>query len=228
MSHRTRIVEVADEEASARLRQLLPEDLGRLGWQFGGIFPSAIVPDPELGRDLLQLQEVPRLCKAQPTGLLTRRLDPAARAVAAAEGGGAAVALRAAQEFLRGLLKKREELQKKATKGEKLDEQRKNELLVMHMSRQQQMRWKKERKAQTTADDVHYASELKKLNVKLREEEAMAIRDKFERNKQRDAYLLQQMEDKSAALEAEKLQEMYDQFWRRSGFFTPYRAGYQY
>ena len=91
-----------------------------------------------------------------------------------------------------------------------VDAQKKTELLTMHMSRQQQMRWKKERDAQLRAEDDHYASELKKLNVHLREEEAVKIRDKFERNKQRDAYLLQQMEDKSAALKAEKLQEMYE------------------
>ena len=54
----------------------------------------------------------------------------------------------------------------------KLDEQRKNELLVMHFSRQQQMRWKAEKKAQETQNDEHYAGELKKLNVQLREEEA--------------------------------------------------------
>merc|ERR1740138_1888588 len=100
------------------------------------------------------------------------------------------------------------EVQAKAQAArEKLDEQRKNELLVMHMSRQQQMRWKKERKEQEKADDEHYASELKKLNVHLREEEAVAIRDKFERNKRRDAYLLSQMHEKAEGLEAEKLQE---------------------
>ena len=103
------------------------------------------------------------------------------------------------------------EVQAKAQAArERLDAQKKTELLTMHMSRQQQMRWKKERDAQLRAEDDHYASELKKLNVHLREEEAVKIRDKFERNKQRDAYLLQQMEDKSAALEAEKLQEMYE------------------
>ena len=34
----------------------------------------------------------------------------------------------------------------------------------MHLSRQQQIRWKAERNAQLTAEDKHYASELKKLN----------------------------------------------------------------
>merc|ERR1740138_1058319 len=75
------------------------------------------------------------------------------------------------------------EVQAKAQAArEKLDEQRKNELLVMHMSRQQQMRWKKEKKEQERVEDVHHAKELKKLNEQLREEEAVAIRDKFERN----------------------------------------------
>merc|ERR1719217_582868 len=92
----------------------------------------------------------------------------------------------------------------------KLDEQRKNELLVMHMSRQQQIRWKKERKAQDDADDKYYASKLSELNVQLREEEAGAIRSKFDRNKQRDAFLLKQMAEKSAMKEEEKLEEMFE------------------
>lgn len=93
---------------------------------------------------------------------------------------------------------------------EKLDEQRKNEMLVMHMSRQQQTRWKKERANQEIADDKHHANQLKELNVQLREEEAMAIRDKFERNKGRDAFLLRQMAEKAAGKEEEKLEEMFE------------------
>ena len=92
----------------------------------------------------------------------------------------------------------------------RLDEQKKNELLVMHMSRQQQMRWKKERLAQEKADDEHHAAELKKLNIQLREEEAVAIRDKFDRAKARDAYLLRQMNEKTDVKEEEKLMEMYE------------------
>ena len=103
------------------------------------------------------------------------------------------------------------EVQAKAQEARaRLDEQRKNELLVMHFSRQQQMRWKAERKAQETRDDEHYASELKKLNVQLREEEAMAIRDRFEKAKGRDAYLLKQMAEKAAYKEEEKLEEMFE------------------
>ena len=109
------------------------------------------------------------------------------------------------------LEKQAAEVQAKAMAArEKLDEQRKTELLVMHKSRQQQMRWKKERVGQERADDEHYASELKKLNVKLREEEAMAIRTKFEKNKARDAFLLKQMAEKAEAKEEEKLEEMYE------------------
>jgi len=109
------------------------------------------------------------------------------------------------------LEKQAHEVQAKAQAArERLDEQRKNELLVMHMSRQQQMRWKAERKAQEVADDDHHSSELKKLNVQLREEEAMAIRDKFERNKSRDAFLLKQMADKAQGKEEEKLEEMFE------------------
>ena len=104
-----------------------------------------------------------------------------------------------------------QEVQAKAQAArEKLDEQRKNELLVMHMSRQQQMRWKKERKAQVTADDVYHAEQLKVLNSELREEEARTIRDKFDRAKQRDAYLLRQMTEKAATKEEEKIEEMFE------------------
>jgi len=109
------------------------------------------------------------------------------------------------------LEKQAQEVQAKAQEArERLDEQRKNELLVMHMSRQQQLRWKQERKTQETADDEHHASELKKLNMQLREEEAKAIRDKFERNKARDAFLLRQMAEKAAGKEEEKLEEMFE------------------
>jgi len=72
------------------------------------------------------------------------------------------------------------------------------------------MRWKKERKAQTTADDHYYAENLKILNAQLREEEAQAIRDKFERAKQRDSYLLHQMAEKAEMKEEEKLDEMFE------------------
>merc|ERR1719198_1033677 len=103
------------------------------------------------------------------------------------------------------------EVQAKAQAArEKLDEKKKNELLVMHMSRQQQMRWKAERNAQSRADDEHHTTELKKLNVQLREEEAMAIRDKFERNKERDAFLLHQMAEKANTKEEEKIEAMYE------------------
>jgi len=93
---------------------------------------------------------------------------------------------------------------------DKMDEQKKNELLVMQMSRQQQMRWKRERKAQAEADELHYATELKKLNQRLREEEAMAIRDKFDRAKARDEYLLKQIDEKRDRADQEQLQEMYE------------------
>ena len=56
--------------------------------------------------------------------------------------------------------------------------------------------------AQHTAAGRHFAGQLAKLNVPLREEEAMAIRDKFERNKQRDSFLLQQMAEKVERLAA--------------------------
>ena len=46
--------------------------------------------------------------------------------------------------------------------------------------------------------------------MQLREEEAKGIRDKFERNKGRDAFLLRQMQDKAGQKEEEKLEEMYE------------------
>ena len=48
------------------------------------------------------------------------------------------------------------------------------------------------------------------VNDQLREEEAMAIRNKFEKNKTRDAFLLRQMGEKAAMKEEEKLDEMYE------------------
>ena len=103
------------------------------------------------------------------------------------------------------------EVQAKAQAArERLDEQKKTELLVMHMSRQQQMRWKAERAAQEKAEDHHYVSEMQKLNATLREEHAMAIRAKFERNKLRDEGLLLQMAEKTDKLDTEKLEEMYE------------------
>jgi len=103
------------------------------------------------------------------------------------------------------------EVQAKAQEArDKMDEQKKNELLVMQMSRQQQMRWKRERKAQAEADDLHYATELKKLNQRLREEEAMAIRGKFERAKMRDGFLLKQIEEKRNRADHEQLMDMYE------------------
>ena len=103
------------------------------------------------------------------------------------------------------------EVQAKAQAArERLDEQKKTELLVMHMSRQQQMRWKKEKKEQEKAEDLHHAGELKKLNAQLREEEAVGIRAKFERNKERDAFLLRQMGEKTEIKELEKLEEMFE------------------
>ena len=58
----------------------------------------------------------------------------------------------------------------------RLDEKKKNELLVTHMSRQQQMRWKREKDEQERQDQLHFAGELQKLNASLREEEAQTIR----------------------------------------------------
>ena len=89
-------------------------------------------------------------------------------------------------------------------------EKKKNELLVTHMSRQQQMRWKRERKAQEDVDDKHIADKMKGLNTQLREEEADKIRDNFDRAKARDGYLLKQMADKTARAEEEKEEEMYE------------------
>jgi len=109
------------------------------------------------------------------------------------------------------LEKQAAEVQAKAQEArERLDEQKKTELLVMHMSRQQQMRWKKERAAQERAENEHHVGEMQKLNARLREEEAMAIRAKFERNKTRDSALLDQMAEKADKLEKEKLEEMYE------------------
>jgi len=109
------------------------------------------------------------------------------------------------------LEKQAAEVQAKAQAArERLDAQKKTELLTMHMSRQQQIRWKAEKDTQQRCEDQHLAKEMQKMNAKLREEEAMAIRSKFERNKTRDHNLLEQMAEKAEKLEAEKLEEMYE------------------
>ena len=109
------------------------------------------------------------------------------------------------------LEKQATEVQSKAQHArDKMDEQKKNELLVMQMSRQQQMRWKRERKAQQDVDEKHEASQLKHLNERLREEEAGAIRAKFERAKARDDYLIRQIDEKRERAEGEALVEMYE------------------
>ena len=92
----------------------------------------------------------------------------------------------------------------------RLDEKKKNELLVTHMSRQQQMRWKREKDEQERQDQLHFAGELQKLNASLREEEAQTIRDRFEKAKVRDRFLLQQMDAKVKAREQEQLDDMYE------------------
>ena len=92
----------------------------------------------------------------------------------------------------------------------KLDEKKKNEMLVTHMSRQQQMRWKRERKAQEAADDKHIAVSMIALNKQLREEEADKIVTTFKKAQQRDEYLLRQMAEKKEKAEAEKEEEMYE------------------
>jgi len=101
------------------------------------------------------------------------------------------------------------EVQAKALEARaRLDEKKKDELLVTHMSRQQQMRWKAEKRAQTEADGEYYATQLKALNEQLREEEAQAIRDKFEMAREKDAFLMKQMAEKRERVLVEKADEM--------------------
>jgi len=92
----------------------------------------------------------------------------------------------------------------------KLDEKKKNELLVTHMSRQTQMRWKRERKAQEAADDKHIATNMQVLSKQLREEEAEKIVTNFKKAQQRDEYLLRQMAEKRHYAEQEKEEEMFE------------------
>jgi len=101
------------------------------------------------------------------------------------------------------------EVQAKAMEARnKLDEKKKDEMLVTHMSRQQQMRWKAEKAAQQEADDGYFADGLKKLNAQLREEEAQTIRDKFEECRRNDAFLLKQMSQKRDKVEDEKADDL--------------------
>eukprot|EP00965_Chrysotila_dentata_P136113 4499994-Pleurochrysis_carterae.AAC.1 len=76
------------------------------------------------------------------------------------------------------------------------------------MSRQQQIRWKAEKAAQEEANAEYHAAQLKKLNAHLREEEAMAIREKFERARNNQGFLLSQMAQKRSKAEEEKAEEL--------------------
>merc|ERR1711865_15922 len=60
---------------------------------------------------------------------------------------------------------------------------------------------------QEKADGIYFADSQKQLNVELREE-AQAIRDKFDHNRNNDAYLLEQMVQKRDNVEMEKEEEM--------------------
>lgn len=101
------------------------------------------------------------------------------------------------------------EVQSKAMEARaRLDEKKKDELLVTHMSRQQQMRWKAEKAAQGEAESEYFTTQLKKLNEQLREEEAQAIRDKFMRARDNQGFLLAQMSQKRDKVMDERTEEM--------------------
>ena len=109
------------------------------------------------------------------------------------------------------LEKQSHEVQQKANEARaRLDAKKKDELLLTHMSLQQQIRWKQEKKMQQKADSAHHASKMKELNVVLREEEAQTIRDRLARAKERDEFLLKQMAQKQERLGEEKEKELYE------------------
>jgi len=102
------------------------------------------------------------------------------------------------------------EVQAKAQEARaRLDEKKKDEMLITHMSRQQQMRWKAEKRLQEQADDLHFAQQQQSLNAELREEEAEAMRRTYQKRKELDSFLKTQMEQKHQVREAELKEELY-------------------
>jgi hypothetical protein len=91
----------------------------------------------------------------------------------------------------------------------RLDEKKKDEMLITHMSRQQQMRWKAEKRLQAQSDDVYFQQQQQILNAELREEEAAALQQTYEKRKNLDAFLLKQMIQKRGAREEELKEELF-------------------
>ena len=107
-------------------------------------------------------------------------------------------------------LKKQEmEVTEKANEARKrLDEKKKDELLITHMSRQQQMRWKAEKRVQEQYADAYFAEQQRLLNDELLEEQADELVKKYEDRKAYDKILFKQMEAKKQRQREERLTDM--------------------
>lgn len=89
------------------------------------------------------------------------------------------------------------EVQEKSAAAQAAKEEKmRNELMATHMSRQQQLRWKDEKKHRQKLEDQYYADQLKQRNAELREEEEELYFSQIHRNKQHQGFLVKQMEVK--------------------------------
>ena len=96
------------------------------------------------------------------------------------------------------------EVQAKAMEARnKLDEKKKDEMLVTHMSRQQQMRWKAERREQQRYEDEYYAEQQRALGEELIEEQAQEMLDKYEQRRALDQEHFRQMALKKSRADRE-------------------------
>ena len=101
-----------------------------------------------------------------------------------------------------------QEVALKASEARKrLDEKKKDELLVTHMSRQQQMRWKAERREQQRYEDEYYAEQQRTLGEELIEEQAQEMLDKYEQRRALDQEHFRQMALKKSRADRERRAE---------------------
>lgn len=73
------------------------------------------------------------------------------------------------------------------------EEKKRREMMEMHMSRQQQLRWREEKKTRGKATDEYYAGQLRLRNAELREEEQDIFNQQISKNQSHQNYLVKQM-----------------------------------
>jgi len=101
------------------------------------------------------------------------------------------------------------EVENKASEARaRKEEKRKDDLLIMHMSRQRQIRWKAEKRLQEEADSRHLAESQAALNRELQMEEDAELRAVIDRRKEYDKVLQAQMAQKRERKAAEEREDL--------------------